>query len=271
MKEETFKDPAFPLYAQDFLTGVVYLPNDEVGVYIKILCKQWTDFCVPKKGLIFLTGKSWEDFSEELREKFTEKDGKIYNERLEKERTRRRRFKKIQSQNGSLGGRPKKTQSKPKKNPNETQLKPNQNPIKTQSKPKKKPVENENEYENEYEIESKSEYEIETENCFKNCLKYFPDYLHPNEKNKPKWIKTIDQLNRIDKIPFETIEQIVKRTRADSFWSKKFLSIPKLRTNNPEGIKYIVVFNEQFKTNDTTKKEISNEHRSSVAKRLGII
>ena len=36
------KAPAFQLYAQDFLTGVMDLTMEERGVYITLLCKQWS-------------------------------------------------------------------------------------------------------------------------------------------------------------------------------------------------------------------------------------
>ena len=79
--------------------------------------------------------------------------------------------------------------------------------------------------------------------CFKQILKSFPDHLHP-KKGKPtdNWLDTIDKLERIDNIPLQTIVEITKKTRADDFWSKNFMSITKLRKTNGDGIPYIVVF-----------------------------
>ena len=48
------KAPAFQLYAQDFLTGVMDLTMEERGVYITLLCKQWSvndTNGIPKKRL----------------------------------------------------------------------------------------------------------------------------------------------------------------------------------------------------------------------------
>lgn len=115
------KPPSFQFYAQDFLTGVVYLTNEEVGIYIKMLCKQWTDGKIPKKRLGLLVGYEWDMLSIELKSKFNEAGGYLINERLEKERLKRDKFHKKQRENGSLGGRPKKN---PTVNPNETQKKP---------------------------------------------------------------------------------------------------------------------------------------------------
>lgn len=84
----------------------------------------------------------------------------------------------------------------------------------------------------------------EVENCFTECLKFFPEHLHP--KKPDTWKITIKQLNEIEKLPFETIIDIVKRTRADDFWSKNFLSLTKLRKKNKDDIPYVVVFNERI-------------------------
>src|SRR5690606_35101371 len=113
--------PSFSLYAEDFLTGVMYLTNDEIGMYIKMLCKQWTDKRIPKKRLGLLVGMDWSKMSDELKSKFDDKGEYIVNARLEKERDRKEKFLEKQRQNGKLGGRPKKQPET--KNPNVTQSK----------------------------------------------------------------------------------------------------------------------------------------------------
>lgn len=137
--------PAFQFYAQDFLTGVVFLTNEEIGIYIKILAKQWTDGAIPKKRLGFLIGKTWNELGEELKNKFVDQGETIINRRLEDEREKRAAFKKKQSENGKKGGRPKKP--KPKLNPNNNQ-----------SISQKKPLEDEDEIEDE--IEPKNEIKL---------------------------------------------------------------------------------------------------------------
>ena len=116
------KPPAFQFYAQDFLTGVVYLTNEEIGIYIKMLCKQWTDGKIPKKRLGLLVGYDWVNMSEELKSKFEDCGDYVINTRLELEREKKSNFLKKQSINGKKGGRPKKTTDL--KNPDETQKKP---------------------------------------------------------------------------------------------------------------------------------------------------
>lgn len=126
--------PAFQFYAQDFLTGVMYLTNEEIGIYIKMLAKQWTDKKIPKKRLGFLVGLEWDSFSDELKSKFVDNGEYLVNARLEIERDKKIRFLEKQKENGKKGGRPSK-KDKPK-NPNKTQ---------------KKPLEEEYEIEDEYE------------------------------------------------------------------------------------------------------------------------
>ena len=104
-------------------------------------------------------------------------------------------------------------------------------------------------------------YSKEIHDCLKNCLTSFPETLHPNETQKPKWLDTIDKLHRIDKIPFEVIESITSKVRQDDFWSKNFMSLTKLRKTNKDGVKYIVAFYEQFK-NKTNGKQFADFTKS---------
>ncbi|SED09595.1 Protein of unknown function [Tenacibaculum sp. MAR_2009_124] len=102
----------------------------------------------------------------------------------------------------------------------------------------------------------------EIEECFQNCLKHFPENLHPKNGVASKWKDTIDKLNRIDRIPFKLIEEIVEKARADSFWNKTFLSIPKLRKNNGDELPYVVVFHEKFIKNAKQNKSDNNSEQT---------
>lgn len=116
------KAPAFQFYAQDFLTGVMYLTNEEIGIYIKMLAKQWTDGQIPKKRLRFLVGFDWDNLSEELKSKFKDYGEYVANTRLEDEREKQINRSQTSRENGKLGGRPPKNKNlkKPKDNPEET-------------------------------------------------------------------------------------------------------------------------------------------------------
>lgn len=93
-------------------------------------------------------------------------------------------------------------------------------------------------------------YSKEIHETFKNCVRFFPEHLHPKQSNS--WLDTIEKLNRIEKIPFDMIESIVKKTRNDDFWSSNFLSLTKLRKKNKDGLMWVIVFNEQIKSNGKT-------------------
>lgn len=122
------KAPSFQFYAQDFLTGTMYLTNEEIGIYIKMLAKQWTDGKIPKKRLGFLVGVEWDNLSEELKSKFEDFGDFLINERLERERDKKEKFLEKQRNNGKKGGRPSKNQ-KPKENPKETQTQTQKKPL----------------------------------------------------------------------------------------------------------------------------------------------
>ena len=116
------KSPAFQLYAQDFLTGVMDLTMEERGVYITLLCKQWSLYNengIPKKRLGLFLGYDWENLPEMVKNKFIDNGDYFFNERLNDTIIERIAFIKKQTLNGYKGGRPSKvkTQTKPKKTP----------------------------------------------------------------------------------------------------------------------------------------------------------
>ena len=111
------KAPAFQLYAQDFLTGVMDLTMEERGIYITLLCKQWSvndTNGIPKKRLRLFLGYDWENLPEMVKEKFIDNGDYFYNKRLLQIVLDQKAFREKQRLNGLKGGRPK-TQKKPKK------------------------------------------------------------------------------------------------------------------------------------------------------------
>lgn len=138
------KDPAFPLYAQDFIVGTMHMTFEEMGAFIKLLAYQWVNLGIPKKRLGFILGSGWETVWVSISDKFIEKDGILYNKRIEEEREKRIAFKEKQAENGKKGGRPRKAQLTDSKQNNTTKT------IKNPTKSQKKPLEDERE--NEYDI-----------------------------------------------------------------------------------------------------------------------
>jgi len=111
-------------------------------------------------------------------------------------------------------------------------------------------------------------YSQEIHDCLSECLVFFEKHLHPkNEKEVSNWLDTIDKLQRIEEVPREKIVEIVAKTRNNDFWVKHFMSITKLRKKNKEDIMYIVVFNEQIKSNGQQKKGVTNQEFAEVIAR----
>jgi hypothetical protein len=93
------KEPSFPFYPQDFLTGCAGLDFTERGKYITLLCLQHQTGHLSEK-IIKLNIKKW---TPELRLKFVQdNEGLFYNERLENELTKRKKFLEKQSENSNM-------------------------------------------------------------------------------------------------------------------------------------------------------------------------
>ena len=72
------KDPAFLLYSSDFLTGTIFMSDEQVGIYIRLLCAQHQH-----GGIINKQSFSSKVGTDELiREKFIECEEGFYNKRL---------------------------------------------------------------------------------------------------------------------------------------------------------------------------------------------
>lgn len=83
------KDPAFLLYSSDFLTGTMFMTNEQVGLYIRLLCAQHQhggriDTNVLRSQCNGITG------GDAVFEKFAHDESGSYNERLAEEIEKRR-------------------------------------------------------------------------------------------------------------------------------------------------------------------------------------
>ena len=82
------KDPAFPFYTQDFITGTMFMSNEHVGIYIRLLCAQHQHGgFISKNAFESMVGKE----NGIIREKFIECEDGFYNARLMKEMVKRRK------------------------------------------------------------------------------------------------------------------------------------------------------------------------------------
>lgn len=75
------KDPAFLFYTSDFLTGTMFLTNEQIGIYVRLLCSQHQHGgLIDKISFNSLVGEH-----EIIRSKFIETESGYYNERLARE------------------------------------------------------------------------------------------------------------------------------------------------------------------------------------------
>ena len=82
------KDPAFQFYTQDFITGTMFMSNEQVGIYIRLLCAQHQHGgFISKNAFESMVGKE----NGIIREKFIECEDGFYNARLMKEMVKRRK------------------------------------------------------------------------------------------------------------------------------------------------------------------------------------
>jgi uncharacterized protein YdaU (DUF1376 family) len=140
--KNTTKAPAFQFYPKDFISSskVQRMTLTEIGVYALLLSHCWLDNGLPTSvekiaRLVKIPPprfrKMWEG---PLSECFTERAGRLHNPRLDEERRKQADYRRRQTDNGKLGGRPKK---EPTDKPDETQ----NNPLVTSGFPKTEPTE----------------------------------------------------------------------------------------------------------------------------------
>lgn len=91
------KDPAFLFYVSDFLTGSMLMTNEQVGLYIRLLCVQHQHGGIIDK----ISFDTMVDGHPIIRTKFVETDEGYYNKRMMSEMERR----SIKSENLSANAR----------------------------------------------------------------------------------------------------------------------------------------------------------------------
>lgn len=83
------KNPAFLFYSSDFLTGVMFMNYEEIGKYITLLSLQHQHGHLSEENMLSICGKHIPIIYEKFK---LDKDGKYFNERLEKECKKREAY-----------------------------------------------------------------------------------------------------------------------------------------------------------------------------------
>lgn len=226
--------PYFRFTASEWLNGDISLESNELkGLFIDIASYYWFKDCSITLALLKKRFKNDERLIDELLSlgilKHEKKSDYVQIHFLNEQFDVLSEQRKRRQEAGRKGGKQKSSNAK--------------------AKPKQS-----SSYKDNNKYNDKEKYK-DVVNCYEKCLQHFPDTLHPkDEKTKNNWLETIDKLNRIDKLPFEFIEDVTRKTREDHFWSDNFLAMTKLRKKNPDGVPYVVVFYEKFIKNEEIKR-----------------
>lgn len=83
------KDPAFLFYSSDFITGVAFMSDEQVGKYIRLLCMQHLHGRLSEKHMMHIC----KTYDADIFAKFKKDDnGLYYNQRVEDEINKRKNF-----------------------------------------------------------------------------------------------------------------------------------------------------------------------------------
>ena len=119
---------AWYLFTNDFIAGTQHLTNEQIGIYIRLLCYNWNKGCsgIPSDNITYYRIASCHTHNEKvacdavINEFFVLLDNNIYqNERQLQEYLFISNRMVASRKNGRLGGRPKKTQEEPSTPPSD--------------------------------------------------------------------------------------------------------------------------------------------------------
>ena len=89
------KDPAVLFYTSDFLSGTFTMTNEQVGMYIRLLCLQHQKGKLTEKDMLSIC----KAYDADIWSKFKNEDGAFYNERMYNETVRRQKFSESRRNN----------------------------------------------------------------------------------------------------------------------------------------------------------------------------
>lgn len=211
------KSPAFQFYAADFLTDTAEMTDQEVGVYMRLLCHQWVNGSLNREphrlanGVAIGVLEVWD----EIKHKFVEgEDGRLRNPKMEEVRSKQAQFREKCTTAGRRGaakrwggGEP---HSEPHQNPNRDNVALQSSSSNNKSSPRK--------------------FSDEDMGVAKTI---FEKILELNPKKKPpnmdSWADTVRLMRERDSRTHEDILKVFTWANNDSFWKVNILSPEKLR------------------------------------------
>ena len=92
------KNPAVLFYTSDFITGTLFMTNEEVGAYIRVLCMQHQKGHLTEEEILQICQKK-EIFSSVILHFKKDKKGLYYNKRMDKEKDKRQKYSESRARN----------------------------------------------------------------------------------------------------------------------------------------------------------------------------
>jgi uncharacterized protein YdaU (DUF1376 family) len=93
------KDPAVLLYTSDFLSGTITMENEEVGMYIRLLCLQHQKGKLTEKDMLSIC----KGYVQDVYDKFDLVDGYYINKRMYEEAEKRSKYTESRRNNAKKG------------------------------------------------------------------------------------------------------------------------------------------------------------------------
>uniref|UniRef100_A0A6M3XP84 Lin1244/Lin1753-like N-terminal domain-containing protein n=1 Tax=viral metagenome TaxID=1070528 RepID=A0A6M3XP84_9ZZZZ len=234
------RDPAFLFYPGDWLGGTMTMTRSHKGAYMDLLMAQFNSGRLSIDEIKTVLGQDYESmWNVILKKKFlVDGTGLFYNEKLDNEVTKRRKYTEGRREN-----------------------------LKGESKPHVAPhmdkhMENGNEDRNRDIIKDEDKIrEIVTE-FYKYQKAQFSDLVKVDDKKINDGILVIDKLMRIDNFKLEVVTEVLKFIVNDSFWARQVLSLNGLRVKKPNGNTKFV--NALLKSKDIGKSNVSKHNQSVI-------
>ena len=105
------KNPAVLFYTSDFITGTMFMTNEEVGAYIRVLCMQHQKGHLTENEILQICKKK-SIFSKIISHFKKDKKGLFYNKRMDKEKEKREKYSESRAKNRSKSSKDKNNISK---------------------------------------------------------------------------------------------------------------------------------------------------------------
>jgi len=97
------KPPAFQLYADDLIAGTIKFSDAELGLYIRLLCAQWSEGSLPDDDEELSSYGRGKTPLARVKAKFEKTDGRLRNARMEQVRTEQNEFRAARREAGKKG------------------------------------------------------------------------------------------------------------------------------------------------------------------------